>query len=111
MGYIGGFESFREWFKKPGNFLKVETVAPEDITPFKKAVLNVLSIDQEEMPDCRGIKCMGFKPHLVYRPKAWSQARLPHRAECQEDSDVDSTKSVNSSTEPWDRADDSNELY
>jgi hypothetical protein len=47
MGYIEGFESFREWVKKPGNFLKVETVAPEDVIPSKKAVLNVLSIDQE----------------------------------------------------------------
>jgi hypothetical protein len=54
---------------------------------------------------------MGFKPHLVYSPKARSQAQLPPRAECHEDSDVDSTKSVNSSTEPWDPVEDSNELY
>jgi hypothetical protein len=108
---MGGFESFREWIKKPGNFLKVETVSPEDVIPFKKAVLNVLSIGQEEMLDCRGIKSMGFKPHLVYSPEAWSRAHLPPRVECLEDSDVDSMKSVNSSTESWDHAEDSNELY
>jgi hypothetical protein len=66
MGYIGGFESFREWVKKPGNFLKVETVSPQDVAPFKRAIANVVSIGQEEMPDCQGLKCMRFKPHLVY---------------------------------------------
>jgi hypothetical protein len=35
MGYMGGFESFREWVKKPGNFLKVETVSSEDVVPLK----------------------------------------------------------------------------
>jgi hypothetical protein len=109
--YIGGFESFREWVKKLGNFFKVETVSPQDVAPFKRAIANVVSIGQEKMPDCRGIKRMGFKPHLVYNPEAWSQARLPPRVECQEDLDVDSTKSVNSSTESWDHAEDSNELY
>jgi hypothetical protein len=74
-------------------------------------VLNVLSISQEEMPDCRGIRRIRFKPHLVYSLEAQSQARLPPRAECQEDSDVDSTKLVNSPTESWDRAEDRNELY
>jgi hypothetical protein len=49
MGYMGGFESFREWVKKPGNFLKVETVSSQDVVPFKRAITNVVSIGQEEM--------------------------------------------------------------
>jgi hypothetical protein len=46
---------------------------------------------------------MGFKPHLIYNQEGQSQAQLPLRVERQEDSDVDSTKSVNSSIESWDR--------
>jgi hypothetical protein len=74
MGYMGGFESFREWVKKPGNFLKVETVSSEDVVPFKRAITNVVSIGLEEMPNCRGIKRMGFKPHLIYNQEGRSQA-------------------------------------
>jgi hypothetical protein len=105
------FETFRDWVKKPGNFLRVDTISPKDVAPLKKVISNVASVGQKEMPDCWGIKCMGFRPHLVYDPKARSQARLPPRVDCQEDSDVDSTQSINSSTESWDRLEDGDELY
>jgi hypothetical protein len=66
VGYIGGFESFQEWIKKPGNLLKVETVAPEDVVPSKGMTLNMLSTDQKEMPHCQGIKCMGDRCQILY---------------------------------------------
>jgi hypothetical protein len=56
---------------------------------------------------------MGFKLHLIYDPKACAEAELPPKAECKEDSNIDSTKLVGSSAESWDRVstDDSNDLY
>jgi hypothetical protein len=60
MGYLGGFETFREWVKKPENFLQVDTISPKDVAPLKRVITNVVSVGQKEMPDCRGIKCMGL---------------------------------------------------
>jgi hypothetical protein len=54
---------------------------------------------------------MGFMRHLIYNQEARSQAQLPSRVERQKDLDVDSTKSVNSSTESWDRVEDNDEFY
>jgi hypothetical protein len=113
VGYIKGFKTFQEWVKKPGNFSKVETITPEDILSSKEIALEAQAIGQEEMLDCRGIKYIGFKPHLIYYPKARAEAKLPPIAKCKEDSDIDSTKSVGSSIESWDRVseEDFDNLY
>ena len=58
----------------PGNFAKVETITPKDIIPSKQLALEALAIGQKEMLDCRRIKYFGFKPHLVYGPKAQAEA-------------------------------------
>jgi hypothetical protein len=79
--------------------------------PLKKAISSVSSVGQREMSDYRGIKCMGFRPHLLYDSDARFQAQLPPRVDRQEGSDVDSTQSVSSSTESWDRLKDSDDLY
>jgi hypothetical protein len=112
-GYIGGFETFQERVKKLGNFFKVGTITLEDVTPSKEVALNAQYISQQEIPDCWGIKHIGFKPYLIYNPKAQAEAKLLPRAERKEDSDVDSTKLVNSSIESWDHAsaEDSDESY
>jgi hypothetical protein len=75
--------------------------------------LNAQSISQEEMPNCWGIKQRGFKPYLIYNPKVRAKAKLLPRAKRKKDSDVDSTKSVNSYVESWDHAsaEDSDESY
>jgi hypothetical protein len=77
MGYLGGFETLRDWVKKPGNFLKIDTISPKDVAPLKKVISNIASVGRREMPDCRGIKRMGFRPHLIYDSEARSQAQLP----------------------------------
>jgi hypothetical protein len=64
----------------------------------------VRTIGQEEMPDYKGIRYIGFKLHLIYGPKAWVEAKLPPRAECKEDSNINSTGSMCSSAESWDSA-------
>jgi hypothetical protein len=111
MGYLGGFETLRDWVKKPGNFLKIDIISPKDVAPLKKVISNIASIGRREMPDCRGIKCMGFRPYLIYDSKAQSQAQLPPRVDHPNKLDVDSTQSVNSSIESWDRREDDDELY
>jgi hypothetical protein len=67
--------------------------------PSKQLAREAMSIGQEEMPDCRGITYLGFKPHLKYDPKARVEAELPPRVECKEDSDIDSIKLVGSSAD------------
>jgi hypothetical protein len=99
MGYLRGFETLRDWVRKPGNFLKIDTISLRDVAPLKEVISNVSSIGQREMPDCRGIKRMGFRPHLIYDSKARFRAQLPPRIDRPEESDVDSTQSVNSSAE------------
>jgi hypothetical protein len=42
---------------------------------------------------------MGFRPHLIYDSEARSRAQLPPRVDHPEESDVDSTRSINSSIE------------
>jgi hypothetical protein len=111
MGYIGGFETLKDWVKKPGNFLKIDSISPKDVAPLKKAISNVSCIGQREMPNCRGIKCMGFRPHLIYDLEARSRAQLPPRVDHLEESDVDSTQSVTSFAESWDRQEDDDKLY
>jgi hypothetical protein len=66
LGYMEGIETLPTWVQKPENFPKVDKVAVEELLPPKGVVDNLLSIGQEEMPDCRGIKHMGFDPHLLY---------------------------------------------
>jgi hypothetical protein len=102
MGYMEGIETLWAWVQKPDNFSRVDKVAVEELLPPKRVAENVLFIRQEEIPDCRGIRRMGFDPHLIYNPKARAAVKLSPRVECQVDSDVDSTGSVNSSTESWD---------
>jgi hypothetical protein len=102
MGYMEGIETLRAWVQKPGNFPRVDKVAIEELLPLKRIVENMLSIGQEEMPDCRGIRRMGFDPHLIYNHEARAAAKLSPRIERRVDSDIDSTGSVNSSTELWD---------
>jgi hypothetical protein len=80
----------------------VDTVSVEELLPLKGIAEDALAIRQEEMPDCRGIKRMGFEPHLIYNPEAQAAVELPLRAERQADSDIDSTGSVGSSAESWD---------
>jgi hypothetical protein len=79
MGYLGGFETLKDWVKKPGNFLKIDSIFPKDVAPLKKMISNVSSIGQREMPDCQGIKRIGFRLHLMYDPEARSRAQLPPR--------------------------------
>ena len=62
------------------------------------------TIGQNEMPDYRGIKYIGFKPHLIYDLKGWADTKLSPRAERKEDLDTKSIDSVGFSTESWDRA-------
>lgn len=71
--------------------------------PSKQLAQEAMSIGQEEMPDCREITYLKFKPHLKYEPKARAEAELPSRVERKEDSDIDSIKLVGSSAESWDR--------
>ena len=61
-----GIESLRSWVQKLGNFPKVDAASVEELLPSNKIVENMLLIGQKEMPDCRGIKDMGFDPHLLY---------------------------------------------
>jgi hypothetical protein len=77
----------------------VDKVSVEELLPLKGIAEDALSIGQEEMPDCKGIKCMGFDPHLIYDSEAQAVAQLSPRAEHQANSDVDSTGSMNSSAE------------
>ena len=102
MGYMGGIKTFRAWVKKPKNFSKVDKVSVEELLPLKGIAKDALSIGQEEMPDCKGIKRMGFEPYLIYDPEAQAAAELSPRIECQADSNVDSMGLVNSSAESWD---------
>ena len=102
VGYMGGIETFWAWVKKPENFSKVDKVFVEELLPLKGIAEDALSIEQEEMPNCKGIKRMGFKPHLIYDLEAQAVAWLSPRIERQADSDVDSTRSMNSSVESWD---------
>jgi hypothetical protein len=111
MGYLGGFETLRDWARKLKIFLKIDTISPKDAAPLKKVISNVSSIGRREMPDCRGIKRMGFRPYLIYDLEARSRAQLPPRVDRPEESDVDSTQSVNSSTKSWDCQEDGDELY
>ena len=102
VGYLGGIETFRAWVRKPKNFSKVETIYAKELLPSKEIAKDAQTIEEEEMLDCRGIKYVGFKPHLIYNPKARAEPKLPPRAKRKADSDVDSTGSVGSSTESWD---------
>jgi hypothetical protein len=111
MGYLGGFETLRDWVRKPGNFLKIDTISPKDVAPLKEVISNVSSVGRREIPDCQGIKRMGFRPHLIYDSEARFRAQLPPRIDRPEESDVDSTQSINSSAESWDRQEDGDELY
>jgi hypothetical protein len=52
MGYVGGFETLRDWVKKPENIPRIDTILPRDIAPLKQAISKVSSIGQKEMPDC-----------------------------------------------------------
>jgi hypothetical protein len=88
---MGGIETFQAWVKKPRNFSKVDIVSVEELLPLKGMVKDALTIGQKEMPDCRGIKCIRFEPHLIYDLGARAAAELPPRAERQADSDIDST--------------------
>jgi hypothetical protein len=80
----------------------VDKVVVEELLPPKRIVENMLFIGQEEMLDCRGIKHMGFDPHLLYNREARVAAKISLRVERQVDSDTDSMGSVNSSAESWD---------
>jgi hypothetical protein len=113
VGYIGGIETLWAWVRKPENYLKVDTVSVEQLLPLKGIAEDALAIGQEEMPDCRGSKCMGLEPHLLYDPDARVAVRLPPRIERHVHSGVDSTRSVGSSVESWDRfpSIDSNSPY
>jgi hypothetical protein len=101
-----GRETLRAWVQKLGNFPRMDKVAVEELLPLKRIVENMLFIGQEEMPDCRGIKHMGFDPHLIYNREARVAAKLSPRVERRVDSDTDSIGLVNSSTESWDNLPD-----
>jgi hypothetical protein len=111
MGYLGGFETLKDWVRKPENIPKIDTISSKDVAPLKQAISKVSSVGRKEMPDCRRIKRMGFRPHLIYDPETRSRAQLPPRVDRPEESDVDSVRSVTSSTESWDRPEDGDELY
>jgi hypothetical protein len=102
VGYMEGIESLRSWVQKPGNFPKVDAVSVEELLPSNEIVENMLLIGQEEMPDCRGIKDMGFDPHPLYDREASTSARAFGGEDHQGDSPADSSGSVNSSVESWD---------
>jgi hypothetical protein len=102
VGYMEGIESLRSWVQKPGNFPKVGAVSVEELLPSNEIVENMLLIGQEEMPDCRGIKDMGFDPHLLYNHDASTSAKASREEGRQEDSPADSSGSVNSSIDSWD---------
>jgi hypothetical protein len=76
-------------------------VAVEDLLSPKGVIDTLLSIRQEEMPDCRGIKHMGFDPHHVYDHEVQTTTRASPRVEHQTDMDTDSVGSMNSSAESW----------
>jgi hypothetical protein len=76
-----GIETLRTWVQKPGNFPKVDKVTVEELLPPKRVVDNLLSIGQEEMPDCRGIKHMGFDPNLLYDREVRAAAKVSPRVE------------------------------
>jgi hypothetical protein len=102
VGYMEGIESLRSWVQKPGNFPKVDAVSVEELLPSNEIVENMLLIGQEEMPDCRGIKDMGFEPHPLYDREASTSTKAFGKEDPQGDSPVDSSGSVNSSVESWD---------
>jgi hypothetical protein len=97
-----GIETLRTWVQKPENFPKVDKVAIEELLPLKGVVDNLLSIEQEEMPDCRGIKHMGFDPYLLYDCEIRAATKVSPRVECRADPDTDSVGSMNSFAESWD---------
>jgi hypothetical protein len=70
MGYMGGIETLRAWVQKPSSFSRVDKVAVEELLPPKRIDEDALFIRHEEMPDCRGIRRMGFDLHLIYNPEA-----------------------------------------
>jgi hypothetical protein len=98
------------WVQKPGNFPKVGAVSVEELLPSNEIVENMLLIGQEEMPDCRGIKDMGFDPHLLYNRDASTSAKASCEEERQGDSPADSSGSVNSSVESWDNQRDKDSI-
>jgi hypothetical protein len=104
VGYMEGIESLRSWVQKLGNFPKVDAVSVEELFPSNKIVENMLLIGHAEMPDCRGIKDMGFDPHLLYNRETSAEAKISHEGERQEDSQADSAGSINSSIESWDKS-------
>jgi hypothetical protein len=110
VGYMEGIESLRSWVQKPGNFPKVGAVSVEELLPTNKIVENLLLIGQEEMPDCRGIKEMGFDPHLLYNREALALVKSSCETEHQGDSQADSSGSVNSSVESWDNRRDKDSI-
>jgi hypothetical protein len=71
VGYMEGIESLQSWVQKSGNFPKVDAVSVEELLPPNRIVENMLLIGQEEMPDCRGIKDMGFDPisYIIVKPQ------------------------------------------
>jgi hypothetical protein len=60
-------------------------VSVEELLPPNRIVENMLLIGQKEMPDCRGIKDMGFDPHLLYNREASAKAKISHGGERQGD--------------------------
>jgi hypothetical protein len=102
VGYMEGIESLRSWVQKLGNFPKVDKVSVEELLPPNRIVKNMLLIGQEEMPDCRGIKDMGFDPHFLYNRDAQAKAKISHGEKRQGDSEADSTGLINFSAESWD---------
>ena len=102
MGYMRGIETFRAWVRKPGNFSKVSTISIEELLPLKGIAEDAETIGQKKMPDCRGIKHMGFEPYLIYNLEARAEVKLPPRVEHPVDLDIESTGSMGSSVESWD---------
>jgi hypothetical protein len=68
---------FQRMGQKAGKFSQSRYHFPQRCCPLKKVISNVSSIGQREIPDYRGIKCMGFRPHLIYDSEARFQAQLP----------------------------------
>jgi hemerythrin superfamily protein len=102
LGYMEGIKILRVWVQKPSNFPKVDKVEVEELLPLNRVVENLMSIGQEKMPDCRGIKHMGFDPYLLYDHEVQAIVETSLGGKCQGDSDIDSIGSMNSSVESWD---------
>ncbi|XP_059459492.1 uncharacterized protein LOC132189035 [Corylus avellana] len=101
LGYITGFETFRDWVKNPSNLINLYTVNAEDVPPAEQAIEEVASIGQKEMPDCKGITFFGYNPFA--RSEVVGHPEAKEHLEPEEHSDDnDSSKSVYVSEEEWD---------